>query len=525
MSRYQRVSSFSKLLTPALLLATAGTAQANTYFVDSLGSDSNLGASIDSPFATIQHGIDYASTGDTIFVIADTYTGTGNTNLNFGGKNLTLEALPYYGTATMVTIDCQKNGRGFYIHSAETPAAVIDGFSVINGNEGNSYGGGAYISNSSPTFIDCAFASSKANAGGALYCHSASPIFTGVTFSKNTANYGGAVFQDSNSYPTFTHDKFTSNSATYGGAVNIYNGNGLFNSDTFTGNSAFYGGAFYGYKNVYPSFYGGTFTGNKASIQGGAIYNVDYSSPNFYNTLITGNSALFGGGLYNVNHSSPGLVNVTITGNKATLSGAAVYNDDHSSPYFNWNILWNNKVGLTNSEIVSSDSTSVPYAYVSDIQGGWGGAGSGNLNTDPLFVSATDFHLKSTSPLIDAGDTIGQTIDDHDGNPRMCNGITDLGAYERALPTANNDSYSMSANTTLTVSAANGVLANDLANKGGTLSAVLVNKPVYGTLTLSANGSFSYKAAIGFTGTQTFTYKAKNTKGNSSIATVTITII
>jgi len=79
----------------------------------------------------------------------------------------------------------------------------------------------------------------------------------------------------------------------------------------------------------------------------------------------------------------------------------------------------------------------------------------------------------------------------------------------------------MPINTTLTVSAANGELANDLANKGGKLSAVLVTKPASRTLSLKSDGSFTYKSV---TGIQSFTYKAKNSKGYSSPATVTITV-
>ncbi len=477
MSRFSLVSRFSKLLTPVLLLAIAGAAQASTYYVGSLGNDGYSGGSPLNPYLTIQHAINAANSGDTIFVLADTYTGTGNKDLDFGGKNLTLEALPYYGAATTVTIDCQGSGRGFYFHNSESPAAVVDSFNVINGNLGSSgYGAGAYLIGSSPTFIDCTLASGKAYVGGAVYMYSCSPTFTGATFSKNTATWGGAVYQDAYSYPIFSHSKFTTNKASaYGGAVSAYHGNATYNNDTFTANTANYGGACYNDYNCYPSFYGGTFSGNKATYYGGAFYNYDNASPSLFNTVISGNSATYGGAFFNSNTCSPAFVNATITGNKATTQGGAIYNDTNSSPYFDWSILWGNKVGLTDNEIYDADTTSVPYLYVTDIQGGWSGGGYGVLNTDPKFVSTTDFHLQSISPLIDAGDAYGDTIDDNDGNPRVANSYTDLGAYERALPTAINDSYSMYANTTLTVSAANGVLANDLANKGGTLSTVLVN--------------------------------------------------
>ena len=220
MSRFSLVSRFSKLLAPALLLAAAGAAQASTYYVGSLGADAYGGSSPSYPFLTIQHAIDTASSGDTIFVLADTYTGTGNKDLDFGGKNLTLEALPYYGTATQVTLNLQGSGRGFYFHNGETNAAVVDSFNVINGNPGTgNYGGGAHITGSNPTFIDTTFASNKAYIGGAVYIYSSSPTFTGVTFNMNSAlSDGGAISQVGSSSPIYTHSKFTTNKAEFGGA-------------------------------------------------------------------------------------------------------------------------------------------------------------------------------------------------------------------------------------------------------------------------------------------------------------------
>jgi Bacterial Ig domain len=91
-------------------------------------------------------------------------------------------------------------------------------------------------------------------------------------------------------------------------------------------------------------------------------------------------------------------------------------------------------------------------------------------------------------------------------------------------PTAANDSYNTPFNTALNV-AAPGVLANDNANGGGTLTATLNTGPASGTLALNANGSFSYTPANGFTGNATFTYRANtNAGGQSNLATVTVTV-
>ena len=54
-----------------------------------------------------------------------------------------------------------------------------------------------------------------------------------------------------------------------------------------------------------------------------------------------------------------------------------------------------------------------------------------------------------------------------------------------AHTTAQNDSYSVGATQTLTVPVATGVLANDTDPEGAALSAVLVQGPAHGTVTLN----------------------------------------
>lgn len=85
------------------------------------------------------------------------------------------------------------------------------------------------------------------------------------------------------------------------------------------------------------------------------------------------------------------------------------------------------------------------------------------------------------------------------------------------------DGYATPAGVKLTVDAANGDLANDLANEGGARSAVLVSAPSVGTLSLSPNDAFVYKPIPGKAYTTMFTYRAKNNHGKSSITVVTIT--
>ncbi len=90
-------------------------------------------------------------------------------------------------------------------------------------------------------------------------------------------------------------------------------------------------------------------------------------------------------------------------------------------------------------------------------------------------------------------------------------------------PVGVDDIYSTNKNTTLNVTAP-GVLTNDTDAEGDSLSAHKVSDPLHGTLALNANGSFTYTPATGYTGTDSFTYKANDSLVDSNSATVTITI-
>jgi ELWxxDGT repeat protein len=68
------------------------------------------------------------------------------------------------------------------------------------------------------------------------------------------------------------------------------------------------------------------------------------------------------------------------------------------------------------------------------------------------------------------------------------------------------------------------VLTNDRDPNGNPLTAALVTGPTKGTLTLNANGTFSYRPNAGFIGTDSFTYRASDGLLQSTPATVTITV-
>jgi VCBS repeat-containing protein len=91
-------------------------------------------------------------------------------------------------------------------------------------------------------------------------------------------------------------------------------------------------------------------------------------------------------------------------------------------------------------------------------------------------------------------------------------------------PVALNDSYFTTGNTALTVTAPSGVLANDSDVDSPTLTAVSPTQPAHGTVTLNSNGSFSYTPNAGFSGVDSFTYRASDGSATSNLATVSITV-
>lgn len=85
------------------------------------------------------------------------------------------------------------------------------------------------------------------------------------------------------------------------------------------------------------------------------------------------------------------------------------------------------------------------------------------------------------------------------------------------------DAYSTDENVALTV-AASGVLSNDSDPEGNSLSAVLVTGPTHGSLTLNANGSFTYTPDAGFTGVDSFSYRANDGTQNGNTVAVSLTV-
>ncbi len=152
-----------------------------------------------------------------------------------------------------------------------------------------------------------------------------------------------------------------------------------------------------------------TLSGNSASYFGGGA-----SDSTLNICVLSGNSAVGGGGGANWCM----LNNCTLSGNSAVGGGGAEQGTlNNCIVYFNTAVFNPN-----------CDSSTLNYSCSPGL------TGAGNITNDPQFVDAanSNFHLKATSPCIDAGNNAYATngVTDFDGNPRIVNGTVDMGAYE-----------------------------------------------------------------------------------------------
>lgn len=321
-------------------------------------------------------------------------------------------------------------------------------------NSASSLGGGMYNSGR-PTLTNCTFTGNWAEglAGGMCNRGSSSPTLTNCTFSGNRGAGGGGMVNDWNSNPTLTNCTFSDNSGAewQGGGMANYSSSPMLTRCTFSSNSGASGGGMYNLRGN-PTLTNCTFISNVVTHFGGGMYNhFPETNPTLINCTFSGNEATSGGGIHNSNNSRSTLTNCAFTANSASYAGGGMYNSNSSSTLTNctfssnsaglgggmWNkyssstitncIFWGN----THQEIYVDSGTEV-ITY-NDIQGGW--IGEGNMDAPPLFVDAAngDYHLLPDSPCIDAGTNTppGELPStDIEGNPRIHNGVVDMGAYE-----------------------------------------------------------------------------------------------
>lgn len=253
-------------------LAPLSIAQGTWFVNGSCGDDSWTGITPtcqapDGPKRTIQAAMDLAATEDVVLVADGIYRGSGNKWLSFPGRSFTLRS--ENGPASCV-IDLEGSGLAFFLVADETSAAVIDGFTIENGN---------------------------ASPGGAFFIHHASAVVVSRCIVRNnfSSSAGGAVHCDTNASPTFVDCAFLANaSAGPGGALAFLTGQSsprilgcLIAGNTAGGDG---GGVFFGGFGDAHELLDSTLADNTAAGLGGGLFVDSACSVSIANTIVWGNS-------------------------------------------------------------------------------------------------------------------------------------------------------------------------------------------------------------------------------------------
>jgi hypothetical protein len=161
---------------------------------------------------------------------------------------------------------------------------------------------------------------------------------------------------------------------------------------------------------------GNTIADNAGNGWGGGIA-VYQSSFSIFNNVITRNQATSGGGIsVAYNSALLSMVHNTVTDNVAGAWGGGVYVTSSAAVTSMNNVLWGNSAA-EGSQIYTYGAHL--EAYNCDIQGGWPGTGTGNIDVPPRLVPAT-FALSDSSGCIGRGlDSVYSNFRWHFA-PRLC---------------------------------------------------------------------------------------------------------
>jgi uncharacterized repeat protein (TIGR01451 family) len=316
---------------------------ASQVYVSTNGSDANSGT-VDSPYLTIQKGVDSISENGTVYIADGVYNGTGNTNITIS-KNMNITGQSQTGTI----INGTNTNWIFNINSGVT--AIITNLTLTQGYKSGS--GGAICNYGTLTMINCTFNSNAATMGGAIY-NSRNLTVSNCNFTGNTAtNFGGAICNYDNL--NVTDSTFSGNQGDFG-PIRNQNGNAVFSGCNFIGNNANFNGGVINSDHATTSIFDCTFMGNNAN-NGGAIVNWE-SKTDIVGCIFMNNTATKGGALYNYGtgnltaHFNSFIGNTALVGNVILNEGVSVNATD------NWwgsnNPLWTNLISTNGGTIDNS---------------------------------------------------------------------------------------------------------------------------------------------------------------------------
>jgi len=210
---------------------------------------------------------------------------------------------------------------------------------------------------------------------------------------------------------------------------------------------------------------------------------------------------------YKVNDGTVDGNTVTVTIGVTPVNDAPVANDDVASVNEDDFVIITVRSNDTDAEGNSLTVTGVT-------QGANGSVVIDAVTGNPIYTPNTGFS---------GSDSFTYTINDGNGGTSTATVNVTVNSVNHA-PVAVADSITVAegGTATLLVGGATSILANDWDADGDTLTAILVTGPTNGTLTLNANGTFSYTHNGSETTSDSFTYKVNDGTVDGNTVTVTI---
>lgn len=224
---------------------------------------------VPSQYPTIQSAIDAASDYDQIVLAEGVYTGTGNRNINFRGKKITLRSTDPTDWAIVknTIINCGQASRAMTFYMAEDRDTIVEGITITNGN--STLGGAVYCyNNSSPIIRNCFLTNNRGILGGAVACANTDTaiLITNCIITNNTALVSGGGVYCNGAKPQIRNSFITENTASEGAGVYLHNPSSM-------------------------SILNCTISRNYASASAGAVYCHSDSSLSIVNSIIRANTA------------------------------------------------------------------------------------------------------------------------------------------------------------------------------------------------------------------------------------------
>ncbi|MBI4556316.1 MAG: hypothetical protein HY706_01915 [Candidatus Hydrogenedentes bacterium] len=388
----------------------------------------------------------------------------------FAGNETAIDQRDWRAHSTVIDGSRSRAGTSAYHVVFSADNCVLDGFTVTGGNASHSLrdsGGGMFVRGTSPTVRNCLFVGNSADdVGGAIAVAERSARFVDCGFESNFATLsGGAVTTGTGA--AFERCFFRYNRSDWGGAVFVHGGTEFkdcifaenrsnrdggaavmsswpnlprFVNCAFVNNESMggQGGAVFDAGSV-SAFDNCSFVGNHTGTMGGAIaYGATHSA--LVNCVFLANEALAAGGaIYGEGELEEectgskdvvlSVTNCTFVGNVAAAPGGAITLHTAYSLQVRNSILWDNWPDEINPFENSCGYPTKDITF-SLIAGGY--EGTGNLDTDPLFVDPEngDLRLRAESPCIDTATAEGAPETDIRGVTRPQGAGFDMGAYE-----------------------------------------------------------------------------------------------